>query len=145
MIDLKQIENSCLTLKTEIMSVLIRSIKKTNPQDKNAKKKFYAIAVSRGLTDLKALSRLLSDGSTTRTADVFAVLVGLVEEIKKELSAGRSVKLGDLGSFKLNVKSEGVDKEAEVTSNIIKGNKILYRPSAELKTTLSTIKYQKIK
>ena len=127
------------------MSILFKSIQRRNPQDVEAAKKHYAIAVNRGTTNLKQLAGLLGDGSTTRRADVYAVLVGLVEEIKKELSAGRSVKLGDLGSFSISLKSLEVPTLEEVTSSVIKGNKINYRPSAELKDTLKVLKYEKIK
>ena len=127
------------------MSILFKSIQRRNPQDVEAAKKHYAIAVNRGTTTLKQLAGLLGDGSTTRRADVYAVLVGLVDEIKKELSAGRSVKLGDLGSFSISLKSLGVPTLEEVTSSVIKGNKINYRPSAELKDTLKVLKYEKTK
>ena len=126
------------------MTLQFKSIEKVNPRDVAAPKKHYASAVSRGTTSLKQLAALLGDGSTTRMADVYAVLIGLVEEIKKELRAGRSVHLGDLGSFSVRLKSNGVTTPEEVISSIIKGNRLNYRPSQELNDMLKTIKYVKV-
>lgn len=126
------------------MSVNYTTIARRNPGDPDAPEKHYARVVNSGTTDLNKLAALLGDGSTTRKADVFAVLVGLVEEIKKELSEGRMVKLGDLGSFAVSVNSEGEDSPDLVTVNSIKRRKIQYRTSGELKTMLGAIKFTKV-
>ena len=126
------------------MSVNYKSIPRKNPGDSSVPEKYYAKIVNKGSTDLNQLAALLGDGSTARKADVYAVLVGLVEEIKKELSAGRMVKLGDLGSFAVSINSFGEETPEEVSSNSIKRRKILYRSSAELKTMLGALKFKKI-
>lgn len=126
------------------MTVSYKSIARINPADSTAPPKYYATVVKKGVTDLNQLALLLGDGSTTRKADVYAVLVGLVEEIKKELTQGRMVKLGDLGSFTVGVHSEGVDSPNLVTSSLIKRRKIVYRSSSELKTMLATLKFKHV-
>ncbi len=126
------------------MSVNYKSIARRNPSDPSAPEKYYASVANKGVTDLNKLSQLLADGSTTRKADVYAVLVGLVEEIKKELSEGRMVKLGGLGSFAIGVNSEGADTPDEVSVNHIIRRKIKYRASSDLKTMLRGLKFHKI-
>ncbi len=126
------------------MSVNYKSIARRNPSDPTAPPMYYASVVNKGTTDLNKLSQLLADGSTTRKADVYAVLVGLVEEIKKELSEGRMVKLGDLGSFAVGVHSHGAGTPDEVNPSHIKRRKIVYRASADLKTMLSALKFHKV-
>lgn len=126
------------------MSVNYKSVGRRNPQDSSQPEKYYATAISKGTTDLKKLASLLSDGSTTRISDVYAVLIGLVEEIKKELSEGRAVKLGDLGTFKVGINAEGADTPEEVNPSKIIRRKIAYRVSADLKKMLNNLDFEKL-
>lgn len=126
------------------MSVTYRIISRKNLQDTAAAPKFYALAVSSGKTDLDKLAALISDGSTVRQADVYAVLIGMVNAISKELAEGRIVQLGKLGSFSIGVRSAGAENEEEANSSLIKGAKLNYRPSAELSNMLKTLSYKKV-
>jgi hypothetical protein len=55
------------------------------------------------------------------------------------LTNGKIVALGDLGTFCVNVKSDGVVTPEEFTASVVKGTKILYRPTKELKKKLRMI------
>ncbi|MBG6132519.1 putative histone-like DNA-binding protein [Aquimarina sp. EL_43] len=125
------------------MSVHFKSIARKDPRDATAIPKHYALVVSSGVTDIDQLSQLVSDGSTVTRADVYAVIVRLVTTIQNELSQGRTVRLGKLGSFSLGVNSEGVDTPEEVTPSLIKRTKIRYRPSIELSNMLKTLRFKK--
>ena len=126
------------------MSIKFKVIPRKNPQDLTANPKYYAIAIRDGLVDLDRLSELVADGSTVRQNDVYAVLIGLVNTIRGELAAGRSVKLNKLGTFSIGVSSEGLETEDEVNSSAIKDAKLRYRPSSELKKMLAGLTYSKI-
>jgi thioredoxin reductase len=56
---------------------------------------------------------------------------------------GNTVSLGKLGSFTVNVKSDGAATADAVTAATIKGAKIVYRPGTELKNMLKTLKFEK--
>jgi predicted histone-like DNA-binding protein len=126
------------------MAVKFRVIQKKNPQDLAAAPKSYAIAVSDGTVDIDRLSVLVGDGSTVRQNDIYAVIIGLVNVIQGELSEGRSVNLGKLGTFSIGVSSNGSDTEEEVTASNIKNAKVNYRPGKELKNMLKTLSYTKV-
>lgn len=126
------------------MSVNYKPIRRKNISDPTAPDKYYVILIKKGITDLDKLADLLGKGATMRRADVYAVLEGLVEEIEYELSEGRTVQLGSLGSFSLSVSSEGVLEEKSVSAKLITKRKILYRPGKRLKTMLSGLKFYKI-
>ncbi|WP_108869403.1 HU family DNA-binding protein [Aquimarina aquimarini] len=125
------------------MSVNFKSIARRDPRDIMATPKHYAMVVSNGATDIDQLSQLISDGSTVTQADVYAVIIRLVNTIQNELSQGRTVRLGKLGSFNLSVNSEGVDTPDKVTPSLIKRTKIRYRPSLELNNMLKTLRFSK--
>ncbi|MBW1296012.1 HU family DNA-binding protein [Aquimarina litoralis] len=125
------------------MSVNFKPIARRDPRDSTAIPKHYALVVSSGITDIDQLSTLVSDGSTVTQADVYAVIIRLVKTIQGELSQGRTVRLGKLGSFSLGVNSEGADTPEEVTPSLIKRTKIRYRPSIELNNMLKTLRFTK--
>lgn len=126
------------------MAVKFRVIQKKNPQDLLADPKSYAIAVSDGTVDIDRLSILVGDGSTVRQNDIYAVIIGLVNVIQGELSEGRSVNLGKLGTFSIGISSDPSDTEEEVTASNIKNAKVNYRPGKELKNMLKTLSYTKV-
>ncbi|WP_340203024.1 HU family DNA-binding protein [Ascidiimonas sp. W6] len=125
------------------MSVTFRTIQKRNPQDLTATPKYYALAIPKGTSDIDRLSELIADGSTVRQADVYEVIIGLVNAIQGELKQGRNVVLGKLGTFSLGVNSEGVEEEEKVTANQIKKARIRYRPGTKIRNMLKTLRYQK--
>lgn len=65
--------------------------------------------------------------------------MGMLYAINTELSEGRSVYLGKLGSFSVNVSSGGADTEDAVTGATIKSARVIYRPGTEIKDMLKTV------
>lgn len=126
------------------MSVKFKVIQRKNPQDLAATPKSYAIAVNDGKVDIDRLSVLVGDGSTVRQNDIYAVIIGLVNVIQGELSEGRSVTLGKLGTFAVSISSNPSDTAEEVTLSNIKSAKINYRPGKEIKNMLKTLSYTKV-
>ncbi|WP_340201923.1 HU family DNA-binding protein [Ascidiimonas sp. W6] len=127
------------------MSVTFKSVAKRNPQNFDETPKFYALAVASGNADIDRLSELVADGSTVRQNDVYAVIIGLVNAIQGELKNGRKVTLGKLGTFSLGVTSEGVEEEEKLSANQIKKARINYRPGAEIKDMLKTLRFKKLR
>ena len=121
--------------------VQIIPVERPNPQDRTAENKFYALAVSKGTTDLERLAYLVSHQSTVREGDCYAVLLSLLHNIMDELKQGRIVKLDKLGSFKIGVNSKGMATEEEVTANSIKKAHINFRPDARMREMLANVKF----
>lgn len=60
-------------------------MERKNPQDVAAPPKFYAQAISQGITDLERLAYLVSNQCTVREADCLAVLNALQHNVMDEL------------------------------------------------------------
>lgn len=87
--------------------------KKSNNFDKTAAAKYYPqIAPSTPMT-LAQIVKQIEKRSTVSSADVKAVLDALQYEVIEALQNGNSVRLGDLGSFRLTIKADGADTAAE--------------------------------
>ena len=126
------------------MSVKFKTITRKNPRDLLAPEKYYPSSITGNVLDLNELADLVGDGSTVRRNDVYAVLIGLVDVAKKQLELGNMVRLGDLGSFSINVSATGKDTATEVTATSIEKAKIIFRPSGNLKNMLKALRYEKV-
>lgn len=112
-------------------------IERPNPQDRLAENKFYAQVVATGKTDLERLAYLVSNQSTVREADCYAVLLSLLHNIVDELKQGKIVKLDKLGTFQLGIQSKGEASAEEVTLNSVTNLRIKFRPEKRMKNQLN--------
>ena len=107
-------------------------------------KKFYASPVMDGELDMADLTKAIEKICTVSGADIRAVLYALVDVAIDNLSNGTIVRMGDLGSFRIGLSSEGKAKAEEVSSSAIKSNSILFTPGTRLKEMMASAKYQKV-
>jgi predicted histone-like DNA-binding protein len=119
---------------------------KSNPGDPEAPQKYYAQARSSGGLTLKQLSKEIAEGSTTVSdTDVLAVLNDLTKVVKRHLENGKIVRLGDFGTFQIAVNSEGAETEEKFHPSLIRKSRVTFRPGADLKDMLATLKFEKVK
>jgi predicted histone-like DNA-binding protein len=119
-----------------------RIVEKINPQDRTAPKKQYASAVNAGNLTIKDFAKEIAGRSSLTRGDIESVLTNFVEELPTFLKLGLSVKLGDFGTLRLNLASEGVPLGERFDATKIKGVKVIFTPSGELKESLSAISYE---
>jgi predicted histone-like DNA-binding protein len=67
----------------------------------------------------------------------------MLETIVGELSEGRTVEPGKLGSFSISLSSEGADTPETLTAASIKKSRIIYRPGTEIKKIPRNLTYEK--
>lgn len=133
-----------ITIKFLAMPIKYKLVGKKNPRDLEAPEKIYASSVTTRKIDLDELSKDIARSSTVARADVYAVLVALIDEAVELLSNGNQISFGKLGTLAVNLKSDGAETEEKFTASLIKGAKVIYRPGAEIKDMLSTLKFEKV-
>jgi predicted histone-like DNA-binding protein len=123
--------------------VKITAINKSNPQDRAADNKYYAQVVANGKTDLERLAYLVSNQSTVREADCYAVILSLLHNVVDELKQGKIVKLDKLGSFQIGINSSSAETAEEVTANLVNNVRIKFRPDKRMKDSInmSTVRF----
>ncbi|GET23942.1 HU family DNA-binding protein [Prolixibacter sp. NT017] len=104
-------------------------------------KKYYASPQMNGELDLEDLTKAIEKISTVSGADIRAVVYAMVDVMKDSLANGRIVRLGDLGSLRVSISSEGKATAEEVNASTIKGARVLFSPGKELKDMLKTVTY----
>lgn len=120
-----------------MIKYVIRS--KKNPQKKDVVKYYPQMAPTTPLS-LEQIIRRVEKRSTVSSADVKAVLDALQYEVIEALASGSTVRLGDLGSFRLTMKSEGAATAAEAKqkgAQLIKRVNVQFTKSTTMRDTLS--------
>jgi len=107
-------------------------------------KKYYAGSQSSGELTLPGMSKRIEQMCTVNGADIRAVVYAMVEVMILELADGKIVRLGELGSLRVNISSEGKATEVEVKANAIRSARVVFTPGKDLKTMLQTLTYEKI-
>lgn len=127
------------------MAIKFKSIERTQPGiTGGGEKKFYASANVTGETNLNDLTKRIEKISTVSGADIRAVLYALVDVAVDELADGRVVRLGELGSLRISISSEGVADERDVVPTIIKGTKVIFTPGTSIKQMQNNLTFQKM-
>jgi len=125
--------------------VNFKLVQKLNPRVPAAPSKYYALGVNGGEVGVRELADRITEASTLTTIDTLAVLEALLKVIPRELASGKIVRLGDFGTFRLTLKSEGSDQPENFNNTLIKGTKLHFRPGKLFKSVLKNIEFAKAK
>jgi len=118
-------------------------VERKNPQTPQAAGKLYASPVNDGTVSQKAISEDIVALSSLSRGDVSNTIDNLLDTVPKYLLMGKSVNLGGLGTFRLSFSSKGVATPEAFNTSLIKGVKVLFTPSSELKSALGKISFEK--
>ena len=127
------------------MPIKYNVVARKNLLKKDESEKFYAIAKADGEVNFKTISKEIAEISTVSDTDVLAVLNDLTKILVKHLSDGKIVRLGDFGSFRITISSNGAEKLDKFNSSLIRNNKIQFLAGADLKNMQKVLKYEKYK
>lgn len=119
-----------------------RVVEKANPL-KKTEKKWYANAVNQGVVGQREIAGNIADKSSLTIGDIANVIENLLKEVPKELVQGKSVKLGEFGSFRLSLSSEGADTQENFNASMIKNVKVIFTPGVLLKEAVAKVKYER--
>lgn len=113
-------------------------ITRKNPQDREAAPKYYAIPVYSGKVDVDFIARQISGRSSLTPGDVKNVLSNFLDELPTYMLMGYSVKLNELGTFRISFSSEGAvsPSKEDFTTSMIRNVKIIYQPDVAIKNRI---------
>jgi predicted histone-like DNA-binding protein len=99
-----------------------------NIENITGEKKFYASANSTGEMTLVGLTKFIEKISTVSGADIRAVLYAMVDVMQDALANGQIVRLGELGSLRVTISSDGKEVAEDVNAAAIKGARVVFTP-----------------
>jgi len=126
-----------------LMPIKFSVTPKKDPRDQNAAPKYYAIVKSEGRSDTNAVAKSINRMSTVSSVDTAAVLEAFLTIVPEELASGRIVELGDFGTFRVSVSSEGEEKAENVTARNITDVRVLFSPGKRFMQALDGAEFQK--
>lgn len=127
------------------MSVSFKMVPKKNNLVLPPQIKYYPCAVNNGEDDLDSLADIVASQSTISKADCYGVIMALTKAIGESLADGRIVRIDSLGSFQITLQGLPADTLEELGKANIKGAKIIYKPSRNMKRNLSQLTYKRIR
>ena len=129
------------------MAVKYRLIERKNlGNDKTeTPKKQYAQVVYGDLVEFETFLEEVADGSGVGSAQVKAVLDRINIVLKRNLSQGRRVNVGELGNFRFGVGSTGAATTEEFSNNLIKEPKVVFSPGKPLRVSKNLAVFEKAK
>ena len=81
--------------------------------------------------------------STVSSVDTAAVLEAFMNVVPDLLADGKIVDLGDFGTFRVSVSSEGADNPEDVTSRSITNVRILFQPGKRFRVSAERHGFEK--
>ncbi|GHT21817.1 DNA-binding protein [Bacteroidia bacterium] len=109
----------------------------------NDKALYYAVPAGAGLIGTREIARELAGRCTLTPADIRATLIGLAEVMETYLHKGYSVKLDDLGVFRLSATSDGYATPEECTPHRVRAAKLCFRADPQIKKNLKYVKFER--
>ena len=104
---------------------------------KTGLKVYFPVIAQSGTLSLNDVTSRIAKRSTMHAADIKAVLSALEGVVGDALTSGHTVRLGDLGSFRLTcVATGGEDDATKVTANHVSRLRVRFTPSGAMQRML---------
>lgn len=101
-----------------------------SPVDKSLK--YYPAPATPEPRLLEQLAAEIEQKCTLTRVDIVACLAALQEAIVAHLKDGRSVRFGELGSFRVSLTGKGCPTADDVKADSIQHLRVLFRPSSQM-------------
>ena len=121
----------------------IKLQKKKNPQ-KRTEEKYYANPVNPGKKTLRDIAHDIAGRSSLTRGDIENVLSNFIDCLPHYLRNGFSVQLGEFGTMRLTLSSEGAATEKAFKTETIKP-RVVFTPGTELKRELAANSYESLR
>ena len=126
------------------MSVKFSVTPRKDPRNQESQPKYYATVKSTGRVDTHGIAKSINSMSTVSSVDTAAVLEAFLSVVPDQLADGKIVELGDFGTFRVSVSSEGAEQPESVNARNITDVRVLFSPGKRFKQILNTAEFQKI-
>lgn len=123
------------------MSILIKGVKRHNPQDMDAPMKWYPVQNSTGQVDETRVAELIADETTLNPAEALMAIRQLRKVTQRLLLDGHSVQLGNWGSFSVTLHTHGAETRETLTARNVDSVNIDFQAGTDLKTAMQKAEF----
>ena len=121
----------------------IKMVQRKNPQ-KKSEVKYYASPANAGKKNLRDIAHDIAGRSSLTRGDIENVLANFIDCLPHYLRDGFSVQLGEFGTMRLTLSSEGAATVKAFKIETIKP-RVTFTPGVELKAALRENSYETVK
>lgn len=118
------------------MAILIRAVQRRNPGDKNAAPKWYPVQNTIEQMNETEVAEMIADETTLNPAEALMAVRQFPKVLRYALLNGKSVRMGNWGSFYPTLHTIGADTKEKLTAANIKKVNMVFKPSDALKADL---------
>lgn len=118
------------------MSIFLKPVQRRNPADEDAPMKWYPVQYTTKLVDETEVAELIADETTLNPMEAQMAIRQLRKVVQRLLLDGKSVKLGNWGTFNVTLNTEGADTKDALTARNVKMVNINFQPGTELKAAM---------
>lgn len=116
--------------------MIYKIVERINPTKREEAPKYYGYIVSMSKLSIEEIATRISATCTVTRHDCLAVLSALQEQIIFALQEGKSVALGDLGTFRIVANGLGSETAKEYNTTYMKKLLVRFTPNTKLKNAL---------
>ena len=122
----------------------IKLVKRKSPGAKDDAGKLYANPVNVGKKTMHDIAKDIAGRSSLTRGDIENVLFNFIDRLPNYLRDGFSVQLGEFGTMRLTLSSEGAATVKAFKTETIKP-RVTFTPGVELKAALRENSYETVK
>lgn len=118
------------------MSIFLKPVQRTNPLKPDEAKKWYPVQYTTKMVDENEVAMLIADETTLNPMEAAMAIRQLRKVVQRLLLDGKSVKLGDWGTFNITLNTEGAERKEDLTAHNVKRVNINFQPADEMKAAM---------
>ena len=118
------------------MSIFLKSVKRPNPLDEDAAPKWYPIQYTTKMVDESEVAELIADETTLNPMEAAMAIRQLRKIVQRQLLDGKSVKLGNWGTFNVTLNTTGAETKEQLTARNVTHVNINFQPGDDLKAAM---------
>ena len=124
------------------MALFYRKIQRKNPLKPEEEGKWYVSIKSIGRIGEKEVAKEIADETTLNPKEAEMAIYQFQKVLVRALLDGKTVQLGEIGSFQVTINSKGVEKEADVNATLVKKVNLRFNPSNDLREKLQKAQFK---
>ena len=139
-------DNGHITTNIGIMAMKFKLVTRKNmgPDQKDIPEKKYAQMVCGDYVPFEDFLEEVGDSTGVGSAGSKAVIDRMVVVLVRHLRHGRRVQVGELGHFRYNFGSSGVEKEDDFATSMIREPRVRFYPGKALRVAKSRTSFERI-
>ena len=118
------------------MSIFLKAVQRINPSEPGEPKKWYPVQYTTKRVDESEVAMLIADETTLNPMEAAMAIRQLRKVVQRLLLDGKSVKLGDWGTFNVTLNTEGAERKEDLTARNVKRVNITFQPADEMKAAM---------